>query len=119
MVLDSYWVNKMHTGQINQHNNQQSQILNLNLNKGDERVRDSGADMSNHPGAFTEINTQKYRNRTSKETLARSTRSQLIINKFDLENAKRKVLRFVWIEHTTFRYHMIEVDFSLTLSQLS
>ena len=54
-----------------------------------------------------------------KENLARLTRSQLIVNKIGLENAKRKILRFVWIEHTTFRYRMIEVDFSLTLSQLS
>jgi hypothetical protein len=29
-----------------------------------------------------------------------------------------KKMRFVWIEHTTFRFND-EVDFSLTLSQLS
>jgi len=28
-------------------------------------------------------------------------------------------LRFVWIEHTTFRYQFPKFDFSLTLSQLS
>ena len=38
-----------YTGQINQHNNQQSQVLNLNANKGDERVRDFGADVNNRP----------------------------------------------------------------------
>ena len=32
---------------------------------------------------------------------------------------KEKTLRFVWIEHTTFRYQFPKFDFSLTLSQLS
>ena len=28
-------------------------------------------------------------------------------------------MRFVWIEHTTFRFEIPKFDFSLTLSQLS
>ena len=35
------------------------------------------------------------------------------------KGAKVKCLRFMWIEHMTFRLHSRSFDFSLTLSQLS
>ena len=33
--------------------------------------------------------------------------------------AKVTVMRFMWIEHMTFRFEIPKFDFSLTLSQLS
>ena len=38
--------------------------------------------------------------------------------KLTIRTSKKRMLRPVWIEHTTFRFYD-EVDFSLTLSQLS
>ena len=62
-------------------------------NTGKERYEENG------------VEAKRRKNEENNERKARTKKRQ-------------KDLRFVWIEHTTFRF-MSEVDFSLTLSQLS
>ncbi len=46
-----------------------------------------------------------------------SSESKMMVG--TLDSAKAMMMRFMWIEHMTFRFEIPKFDFSLTLSQLS